>query len=109
MDSCSLDMTSTFRSFLVANQVTTDPIAPPGSRNMSKSFSISKSISKGWFYQLLSIVAYCPSTPSVFFFSSVGFDGSAAFLKTGFSLLSRTTNSSPKAMLVSAFMSILKK
>ena len=47
MDSCSLDMTSTFLSFLVANQVTTDPIAPPGSRNMSKSFSISKSISKG--------------------------------------------------------------
>nr|DAT53392.1 MAG TPA: hypothetical protein [Caudoviricetes sp.] len=41
-----MDRTSTFRSFLVANQVTTDPIAPPGSKNMSKSFSISKSISK---------------------------------------------------------------
>ena len=107
MDSCSLDMTSTFRSFRVANQVTTDPIAPPGSRNISKSFSISKSISKG--YQLLFTVAYWPSAPSVFFLSPVGFDGSAATLKTGVSLLSRTTNSSPNAMLVSAFMSILKK
>ncbi len=38
-----------------------------------------------------------------------GVGWSAAFLKTGVSLLSRTTNSSPNAMLVSAFMSILKK
>lgn len=40
--------------------------------------------------------------PSAAFWVSV-------FLNTGTFLLSRTTNSSPKAMLVSAFMSILKK
>lgn len=44
----------------------------------------------------------CPCPPAAVFWVSV-------FLNTGVSLLSRTTNSSPKAMLVSAFMSILKK